>query len=78
MFPHRIISTPGALLVGIHNQIYHILIDRRWHSSTLDLHYLENPGVDGGIILRWNFRKWDVEAWAGSMWLRIGRGGGYL
>jgi hypothetical protein len=21
---------------------------------------VEDPGVDGRIILRWNFRKWDV------------------
>jgi hypothetical protein len=21
--------------------------------------YLEDPGVDGRIIFRWNFRKWD-------------------
>jgi len=39
---------------------------------------LEDPGVDGKIILRWIFRKWDVEAWTGSIWLRIGRGGGHL
>jgi hypothetical protein len=29
--------------------------------------HLENPGVDGRIILRWVFRKWDVRAWTGSM-----------
>jgi len=23
-------------------------------------------------------RKWDVRAWTGSMWLRIGTGGGHL
>jgi hypothetical protein len=33
---------------------------------------LEDPGVDGKIILRWIFRKWDVEAWTGPSWLRIG------
>jgi hypothetical protein len=26
---------------------------------------------DGRIILRWFFRKWDVEVWTGSNWLRI-------
>ena len=26
-------------------------------------------------ILRWIFRKWDVGAWTGSIWLRIGTGG---
>jgi len=37
---------------------------------------LGNPRVDGGIMLRWIFRKWDV--WTGSSWLRIGTGGGHL
>jgi hypothetical protein len=36
----------------------------------------ENPGVDGMIILRWVFRKWNGGAWAGLIWLRIGTGGG--
>jgi len=39
---------------------------------------LEDPYVDGKVILRWIFRKWDVGAWAGSSLLRIGRGGGHL
>jgi hypothetical protein len=39
---------------------------------------LEDPGVGGRIILRWIFRKWDVGAWTGSSWLRIGTGGGLL
>jgi hypothetical protein len=25
-------------------------------------HHLEDPGVDGRIILRWIFRKWDVKS----------------
>jgi len=40
--------------------------------------HLEDPGVDWRIILRWIFRKWDVEAWARSSWLRIGTDGGHL
>jgi hypothetical protein len=35
---------------------------------------LEDPGIDGRILLRWVFRKWDVVAWTGSFWLRIGTG----
>ena len=35
-------------------------------------------GVDGRIILRWIFRKWNVRVWTGSSWLRIGTGGGHL
>jgi hypothetical protein len=34
------------------------------------------PGVDGRIILRWTFRKWDVGIWTGLSWLRIETGGG--
>jgi len=37
---------------------------------------LEDPGVDERIILRSIFRKWDVGLWTGSIWLRIGTGGG--
>jgi hypothetical protein len=40
--------------------------------------HLEDPDVDGSIILRWNFRKWDEGVWTGSSWLRIGTGGGHL
>ena len=36
------------------------------------------PGVDGRIIVRWIFRKWDVGVWIGSSWLRMGTGGGQL
>jgi len=27
--------------------------------------HLREPGVDGRIILRWIFRKWDVGVWTG-------------
>ena len=40
--------------------------------------HLEDPGVDGRIILRWSFTKWDVGVLTGSIWLRIGTGGGHL
>jgi hypothetical protein len=40
--------------------------------------HLEDPGVDGRIILRSIFRKLDVGVWTGSSWLNIGTGGGNL
>ena len=39
---------------------------------------MEDPGVDGKIILRWIFRKQDDEAWIGSSCLRIGTGDGHV
>jgi hypothetical protein len=32
-----------------------------------------DQGVDGMIILRRIFRKWDVEVWSGLSYLRIDR-----
>ena len=40
--------------------------------------HLEDPGVDGRIILRWIFRKWNLGVWTGSSWLGIGTGSGQL
>jgi hypothetical protein len=37
-----------------------------------------DPGVDGSVILRWIFRKWDVGVWTGLSWLRIETGGAHL
>jgi hypothetical protein len=49
-----------------------------WWENLRERDHLEDPDVDGRIILRWIFRKWDVRTWNGSSWLRIGTGGGHL
>jgi len=47
-----------------------------WGNVSRD--HLEDPGVDGRIILIWIFRKWVGGAWTGLIWLRIGTFGWYL
>jgi len=43
--------------------------------NTRERDHWGDQGADGRIILRWIFRKWDVEVWTGFSWLRIGKGG---
>ena len=40
--------------------------------------HLEDPCVNGRIILKRIFRKWSVGVLTGSSWLRIGTGGRYF
>jgi hypothetical protein len=49
-----------------------------WWGNLREWDHLGDTGVDGRIILRWIFSKWDVELWTGSSWLRIGTYGGHL
>jgi hypothetical protein len=49
-----------------------------WWGDMSERGCLEDPGVDGSLILKWVFEKWDGGAWTGFIWLRIGAGGGPL
>jgi len=58
---------------GARRGVYRVLVGNPEGKS-----HLGDKGVDGRIILRWIFRKWDVGVWAGSSSLRIGTGGAHL
>jgi len=34
----------------------------RWENLR-KIDHLEDPGLEGQIVIRWIFRKWDVRAW---------------
>jgi len=42
-----------------------------WWGNLRERDHLEDQGLDGRIILRWIFRKWD-GAWTDLFWLRTG------
>jgi hypothetical protein len=42
-----------------------------WRKNLREINHLLDPGVDGRIILRHLFRKWDVGVWTGLNWLSI-------
>jgi len=43
-----------------------------WWENRRERDHWGDSGVDRRIILRWISRKWDLGAWIGSSWLRIG------
>ena len=47
-----------------------------WWGNLRERGHLEDPGVDGRLILKWIFRKWEGFVRTGWSWLRIGTGGG--
>jgi len=51
---------------------------RFWLGDLRERDKLQDLGVDGRIILKWLLKQWDVGAWTGFIWLRIGTGGRLL
>jgi len=51
---------------------------RFWWGNLRKRGHLKDPGVVGNIILGSTFRKMDLGAWTGSIWLRMWTGGWYL
>jgi hypothetical protein len=55
--------------MGERRSVYRVLV-----GNLRERDHLEDPSVNGRIMLRWMFRKWDVRAWTGLIRLRIGTG----
>ena len=51
---------------------------RFWWGNLRERDHWGDHDVDGRIILRWIFRKWEGVVGTGWGWLRIGTGGGRL
>jgi hypothetical protein len=49
-----------------------------WWGNLRERDNLENLRVDGRIIFKWIFKKWDGWARTGLIWLRIGIDGRLL
>ena len=59
--------------MGVRRGAYRVLVGKLEGRN-----HVEDPGIDGRITLRCIFRKWDVRAWTGLIWVRIGTGGWHL
>jgi len=55
--------------MGDRRVAYRVLVGKPDRKS-----HLEDLGMDGRIILKWIFKKWDDVARTGSICLRIGTG----
>jgi len=49
-----------------------------WCGNPRVIDHFKESGVDGRIILKCLFMKWDVGVWTEWIWFRIGTGGRQL
>jgi hypothetical protein len=49
-----------------------------WWGNLRERDHWGYPGLDGRMVLRWIFRRWDVGVSTGLRWFRIGTGGGHF
>jgi hypothetical protein len=71
----EVICTDTGIMVLYFHILYYSYF---WWGNLRVRDNLGDPGIYERIILRWIFRKWDVEVWTGSSWLTIGTGGEHL
>jgi len=71
MIKSRKIWAGHVALWGERRGVYRVMVGNLREKAHLE-------DLDGRVILRWSFRKWDVGSWTGSICLRIGTGGGHL
>jgi len=49
-----------------------------WWGNLREIDHWGDPDIDGKVILRRIFRKWEGVVATGWSWLRIGTGGGHF
>jgi len=51
---------------------------RLWWGDLKERHHFEDLGIDGRLIIKLMFKKYDGGPWTGLIWPRIGKCGGRL
>ena len=74
---------PPTRKVTVYLMLWHVwrkgeVCTRFWWGNVRERDHWGDQDVDGRIILRWIFRKWEGVVGTGWSWLGIGTGGGRL